>query len=69
MTLCRNTRTPVEMIIYPDEYHVKWQPTHKYLVYRRNLDWFNFWLRGIEDPAPKKAAQYQRWRKLRDLQP
>jgi len=58
---------PVEMIIYPDEYHVKWQPAHKYLVYRRNLDWFNFWLRGVEDPAPEKAEQYKRWRKLREL--
>jgi len=58
---------PVEMIIYPDEYHVKWQPAHKYLVYRRNLDWFNFWLRGVEDPAPEKREQYQRWRELREL--
>jgi len=58
---------PVEMYIYPDEYHVKWQPAHKYLVYRRNLDWFNFWLRGVEDPAPEKAGQYKRWRKLREL--
>ncbi len=61
------TGKPVEMYIYPDEYHVKWQPTHKYMVYRRNLDWFNFWLRGVEDPAPEKVAQYQRWRKLREL--
>jgi|GEM_PF-484064 len=58
---------PVEMIIYPDEYHVKWQPAHKYMVYQRNLDWFNFWLRGVEDPDPEKAGQYQRWRKLREL--
>ncbi|MEE8294538.1 MAG: prolyl oligopeptidase family serine peptidase, partial [Sphingomonadales bacterium] len=58
---------PVEMVIYPDERHVKWQPAHKYMVYSRNLDWFNFWLQGIEDPDPAKAEQYLRWRELREL--
>jgi dipeptidyl aminopeptidase/acylaminoacyl peptidase len=58
---------PVEMIVYPDERHVKWQPIHKYMVYRRNLDWFNFWLRGVEDDDPEKAEQYVRWRKLREM--
>ncbi|MEE8295057.1 MAG: Atxe2 family lasso peptide isopeptidase [Sphingomonadales bacterium] len=58
---------PVEMYIYPDERHVKWQPAHKYIVYSRNVDWFNFWLQGIEDPDPAKAEQYLRWRELREM--
>ncbi|HEX7115087.1 MAG TPA: hypothetical protein VF193_08130 [Steroidobacter sp.] len=37
-------------------------------IYRRNLDWFRFWLQDIEDPNPAKAEQYERWRKLRELQ-
>ncbi|MBL4802103.1 MAG: Atxe2 family lasso peptide isopeptidase [Emcibacter sp.] len=57
---------PVEMYIYPDEFHVKWLPAHRYQVYSRNLDWFNFWLRDVEDPDPGKAEQYKRWRALRD---
>ena len=62
-----NAGKPVEMYVYPDEHHVKWQPAHKYKVYSRNLDWFNFWLMGIEDNAPGKIGQYNRWRKLRDV--
>jgi hypothetical protein len=29
---------------------------------------FNFWLQGNEEPDPKKAEQYARWRELRKLQ-
>ena len=59
---------PVEMFVYPDELHVKNQPKHRYEVYERNLDWFNFWLKDKEDPDPGKAEQYKRWRELRKLQ-
>jgi hypothetical protein len=31
------------------------------------VDWFDFWLNGREDASEAKAAQYARWRKLRDL--
>jgi dipeptidyl aminopeptidase/acylaminoacyl peptidase len=57
---------PVEMYVFPGEFHVKWQPQHRLAIYQRNIDWFAFWLRGIEDPAPEKAAQYARWRAMRD---
>jgi hypothetical protein len=30
----------------------------------RNLDWFNFWLRGREDESPAKHEQYARWRAM-----
>ncbi len=55
----------VEMYIYPDEYHVKWQPAHRYMVYTRNIDWFNFWLRDVEDAVPGKVEQYKRWHILK----
>ncbi|HET9445548.1 MAG TPA: hypothetical protein VFO35_04770, partial [Steroidobacteraceae bacterium] len=41
---------------------------HRLAVYNRNVDWFRFWLQDIEDPEPGKAEQYERWRKLRQLQ-
>ena len=56
---------PVEMWVYPDEYHVKWQPAHRYNVYRRNLQWFQFWLQNIEVDDPVDPEQYTRWRKMR----
>ncbi len=57
---------PVEMYVFPNEYHVKFEPKHRAAVYERNVDWMNFWLRDVEDPKPEKAAQYERWRRLRE---
>jgi dipeptidyl aminopeptidase/acylaminoacyl peptidase len=56
---------PAEMYVFPDEHHIKWQPAHRAAQYQRSLDWFDFWLRNIEDPDPSKVNQYQRWRALR----
>lgn len=58
--------TPVELFAFPDEPHIKTQPQHRAAVYERNVDWFRFWLLGVEDPAPHKAAQFGRWRALRE---
>jgi len=55
----------VEMYVFPDEYHVKWQPAHRLAIYHRNIDWLNFWLRGAESNLSGDAAQYERWRALR----
>jgi dipeptidyl aminopeptidase/acylaminoacyl peptidase len=66
-TALREQGKPVEMYVFPDEFHIKWQPAHRLAVYRRNLDWFSFWLQGREDPDPAKAAQYERWHKLSSL--
>lgn len=60
-----NTTTPVEMYAFPDEAHVRLQPRHRYAAYRRNLDWFRYWLQNYVDPDPARAEQYQRWDALR----
>lgn len=56
---------PVEAYVFPDELHVKFHPLHKLAVGERAIDWFRFWLKGEEDPAPDKAEQYARWRQMR----
>lgn len=63
VTLERRT-VPVEMHVFPDEYHVKWHPAHRLAIYERSIDWFDFWLNGREDSAPGKRGQYARWRAL-----
>lgn len=71
LTLLRhmeNERKAFDAYVFPNEYHVKWQPAHRQALYRRNLDWFRFWLQDYEDPAPEKQEQYVRWRQLRVLQ-
>lgn len=60
-----NAGKPVEMYRFPDEYHVKWQPAHRYAIYNRNVDWFNFWLRDVESGLTGDPEQYPRWRELR----
>ncbi|HEX8669625.1 MAG TPA: Atxe2 family lasso peptide isopeptidase [Allosphingosinicella sp.] len=52
---------PVEMHVFADEAHVKVRPRHRLAIYARNVDWFDYWLRGVRDPAPGKAEQYRRW--------
>ena len=59
---------PVDMYVFPDEYHNKWQPAHRLAIYERHLDWFAFWLQGKVDPDPRKGKQYERWLELRDVQ-
>lgn len=67
-TALRAYDNPVELAVFPDEYHIKWQPAHRLATYSRSLDWFDFWLRGVKDPDPLKLDQYRRWEKLRDHQ-
>lgn len=65
----RDAHDPVEMFVFPDEYHLKWQPAHRLAIYDRVLDWFDFWLRGRVDPDPAKAKRYARWRALAAARP
>lgn len=60
-----NTTTPVEMYAFPDEAHIKLQPRHQFAIYRRNLDWFRYWLEDHVDPDPALSPQYRRWDLLR----
>lgn len=64
-TALREHGQPVEMYVFPDEHHAKWQPEHRLAVYNRNLDWFDFWLGSRKDHDPAKAEQYRRWDALR----
>jgi dipeptidyl aminopeptidase/acylaminoacyl peptidase len=56
-----------EMILYADEGHIKNQPKHRYEIYQRNLDWFNFWLQASEGQGSEKREQYTRWRSMREM--
>ncbi len=60
---------PVELYVFPNEFHNKWQPEHRAAIYARAIDWFDFWLRGRVDPAPGKAPQYARWQAMRSAVP
>ena len=62
-----NSKTPVDMYVFPDEAHIKTQPRHRLAVYRRNLDWFEVWLTGMGKPGAAAAgpSDVQRWMEMR----
>jgi dipeptidyl aminopeptidase/acylaminoacyl peptidase len=56
----------VDLYVYPDEHHIKRQPSHRLAVYRRNLDWFDFWLKGeVPRHSLDKEEEMARWTRLR----
>lgn len=57
---------PFDLYVFPNEYHVKWQPRHRRAIYERSLDWFSFWLLDEEDSDPAKTRQYEIWRNMRE---
>ncbi|HYY72846.1 MAG TPA: prolyl oligopeptidase family serine peptidase [Candidatus Bathyarchaeia archaeon] len=59
-------KRPVDLIVLNTEEHVLTNPRVRMTSQGGSVDWFRFWLQGCEDPEPTKAAQYERWRKLRD---
>lgn len=52
---------PIELYVLENETHIKWQPAHRKAIYRRSVEWFDFWLQGRMDCDPSKARQYARW--------
>jgi dipeptidyl aminopeptidase/acylaminoacyl peptidase len=64
-TALKELGKPVDLYVFPDENHVKWQPAHRKAAYDRAVDWFVFWLEGQEDSDPSKTDQYRRWEAMR----
>jgi len=64
-TALREAGVPIDMFIYPDEYHTRWQPAHRLATYRRSLDWFDYWLRGVRSGAPDRQPELKEWDRLR----
>jgi hypothetical protein len=64
-TSLREQGAPVELRVFPDEHHMKWQPAHRRAVYRRNLAWFAFWLQQRETRFATDV-EIQRWKAMRD---
>lgn len=62
-------KRPVELVIVPESdkaEHPLQIPTQKRFSQEGTVDWMDFWLNDHEDSDPRKAAQYERWRKLRE---
>jgi dipeptidyl aminopeptidase/acylaminoacyl peptidase len=64
-TVLRETGAPVDLFVFPDEHHIKWQPAHRLAVYRRAIDWFDYWLKDLRPAAPDRQAELRHWDGLR----
>jgi dipeptidyl aminopeptidase/acylaminoacyl peptidase len=65
-SLMKRLHKPVDMIVFLDGVHLLQKPWDRMISQGGNVDWFDFWLNGHEDPDRAKADQYQRWRQLRN---
>jgi dipeptidyl aminopeptidase/acylaminoacyl peptidase len=60
---------PVDLFFYPNGEHNLDTPFERQASLQRNVDWFRFWMQGVEGKVPKyDPEQYARWRKLREQQ-
>lgn len=59
-------RVPNELVFYENESHLFHEPLHRLSAMKLNLDWFDYWLRGLKDPNAARAAEYARWDKMRE---
>lgn len=64
-TSLREQGVPTDLFIFPREHHIKWQPAHRLAIYKRNLDWFDFWLKDQSSQLPERQADLARWVRLR----
>ena len=64
-TALRENNAPVDLFVFPDEYHVKWQPAHRLAVYKRSLDWFDYWLKNLRSTDPARSEDLRHWDQLR----
>ena len=64
----REQGKPVDLIYLPDGQHILQKPLERMASQQGNVDWFRFWLQGVEDTGAGKSEQYRRWEQLCSLQ-
>lgn len=57
---------PVDFLWLPRGSHILAKPSERLASQGGTVDWFTFWLLGVEDSSAAKKDQYERWRKLRE---
>lgn len=62
----RQNKKAIELYVFEDETHYKWQPAHRRTVYERNIRWLEFWLmhRKTCDGDAATQAELARWQAM-----
>jgi hypothetical protein len=64
--LLQEAGIPTELVYFPDESHLFWNPRHQAAAMRRSFEWFDYWLRGERNGDPRKSTQYDRWEAMKE---
>lgn len=67
LVFLREAGIPYDLVFYPNESHLFWDPRASAASMQRTLDWFNYWLLGKRSADPSKGKEYRRWDKMRML--
>jgi hypothetical protein len=59
--LLLDAKIPSELVIYPREEHLFYEPRHRASAMELNVLWFDYWLLGKKDPDPKYEDRCTRW--------
>lgn len=65
----RHHGRPIELYVFEDETHLKWQPAHRKAIYERNVEWFEFWLMDRVQCSADRKPQYERWKAMAGAPP
>lgn len=65
----REVNAPIDLFVFPDEFHWKWQPAHRLAIYQRSLDWFDYWFKGEIPSDPGRKTEVERWRAFKQPEP
>ncbi|WP_257721816.1 Atxe2 family lasso peptide isopeptidase [Sphingobium sp. TKS] len=57
---------PVALYVFPDEYHIFWQPAHRLAAYDRSIAWFNFWMLDKSSGPASMITDIGSWRSLQE---
>jgi len=57
----KDSGVPTELVLFPNESHIIFQPRHRAAAMQRNLDWFDYWLQGRRNSTPVDENEYRRW--------
>lgn len=58
-------KKPVDFIWLPYGMHLLVKPWERMVSQQGNVDWFDFWLKGVVDSDPLKKEEYERWELFR----
>lgn len=62
--MLREAHVPTELVFFPGETHVLYNPRTRAAAAQRSFEWFDYWLMQKRSAAPLDSGEYARWTKM-----